>query len=99
MDSQSLNDSVTRIGENVDGLHLNFRQEIPDDFLADLQSERLASATVRAGEFHKVATVPTVCYELWIRQGHDPYRWSAKELLSRLRSDGLDAFIATNKSI
>lgn len=78
---------------------VSISQEIPQDFLDTLKSERLASAAVRANEYHRVASVPAACYDLWTRQGYDPWKWTAKELLLKLNQDGLDSFITTNKAL
>jgi len=78
---------------------LRYDQPISQDFIDSLRSERLASAAVRAGEMHRVASVPTACYDVWSAQGLDPYRWTAKELLRKLRADGLDSFICSAKSL
>lgn len=92
-------DSSVNYGETVGDGFLRYTQEVPDDFLKGLREDRDDSVRRRAGDYMAVATVPTAVYALWMRQGHDPYRWSAKELLAKLRQDGLDAFIQTNKSL
>lgn len=92
-------DSVGDYAEEVGEGFATFTQEIPPSFLEDIKSERMASATLRAGEIHRVASVPVACYDLWIRQGLDPMQWSAKELLRKLSADGLDGFITTNKVV
>lgn len=94
-----LHDSHAGLGTTVGQGFVQFTQEVPDDFLSDLKSERMASATLRAQENHRVASVPVAVYDLWFRQGHDPYKWTAKELLLKLNQDGLDGFITTNKVI
>lgn len=84
---------------NVDGLYMVQRQEVTDDLLATLRSERIASSTIRAKDYHKVADIPTGVVEVWLRQGRPFYEAPAREVLRWLRNDGLDAFIATNKRI
>ena len=74
-------------------------QDIPDDFLASLKSERLASAAVRAGEHHKVASVPAAVFDLWFAQGLDPYKMTPRQIVSRLKRDNLEAFITTAKRV
>lgn len=92
-------DSSVALQNSVGDRFLTYDQEIPDDFLKDLRDQRIDSVGRREGDYMAVATVPVAVYALWMRQGHDPYRWSAKELLKKLRADGLDAFIQTNKSL
>lgn len=88
-----------RVGTSVGEGFIQFNQEVPDDFLESLKSERLASAAIRANEHHRIASVPVAVYDLWFRQGHDPYKWTARELLLKLNQDGLDSFITTRKAI
>jgi hypothetical protein len=51
------------------------------------------------GEFMRVATIPTVFYEQFQREGYDIPQMSLKEIVNLLKSRGLDAFITTNKSV
>ena len=97
--SQRLLTSRTDIGFNVDGMYLKTSQEIPDDFLDTLQSERHAKTAVRAGEYDRVCSVPTFVVDLWMRQGFDYYKESARAVVRRLREQGLEAFITTPKNV
>lgn len=85
--------------ENANGLYIARHQVITDDFLTDLNNERIATANVRAGEHMKVASVPTSVWELWQRQGRDPQNASARQIVQWLRADNLHAFIATEKRV
>jgi hypothetical protein len=92
-------DTETTFGENADGLFQKHSQVITDDFLESLKSERLAKAAMRSGEFERVASVPTFVWELWIREGRDPFNATAHQIVAWLKKDGLDAFIATPKRV
>lgn len=95
----NLIDVHTTFGSNADGLFQEHSQVIPQDFLDALKSERFAKAAVRAGDLERTTSVPTFVYELWQRQGRDPWRASAREIIKWLKADGLDAFIATPKRV
>lgn len=73
-------------------------QIITDAFLDGLKEDRMASKA-RAGDFHKVASIPVVVVEKWLREGFDIYRESASAILKKLRDEDLQAFIATEKRI
>ena len=74
-------------------------QEIPDDFLDTCRQERLAQAAGPVGNFMKVASIPTVIVEKWLREGFDIHKESAKAIVARLRAEDLSAFLTTNRRI
>jgi len=98
-DNINLIDAHTDFGCAIGQNYTKHTQEIPMDFLDGLQSERLASAAVRAGELHRVASVPTAVVEIWLRQGLDIHKMTAREIVAKLHRDGLDAFVTSNKRI
>lgn len=73
-------------------------QDIPDWWLESLKDSRLASRE-RAGETHRVCSVPTALAEKWLREGFDVYREPARAIVKRLREQGYDQFIATEKRV
>jgi hypothetical protein len=84
------------VGSNAN-LVIAEEQFIPDEFLSSLRRERMDSISTPAGEFHRVASVPTGIVDKWKREGFDIYREPAEEILKRLRQEQLDAFITSNK--
>jgi hypothetical protein len=80
-DDVNLIDAQTDFGCSVGQNYTRHTQEIPMDFLDSLQSERMASAAVRAGELHRVASVPTSVVEIWLRQGLDIHKMTAREIV------------------
>jgi hypothetical protein len=90
-------DVRSTLHESIDGHYIKREQEIPEDFLAHLGAERDYAATHRAGEFHKVASIPVALVETWQREGFDVYHESAKAILARLRRHDLGAFITSTK--
>jgi len=89
-----LYDAETTFGQNCDGVFEHHTQVITDDLMDELKSERLArSAVQKAGSFNRVASLPAFVFELWLRQGFDPWRMSAKEIVAKLNADDLGAFV------
>jgi hypothetical protein len=88
-------------GENADGLYLKRSQEIPQQLLDSLKEQRNDSTSRREGEFMRVASIPAVVVEKWMREGFnilDP-NVNGKEIVRRLKAENLDAFLTTDKSI
>ena len=93
-------DAETTFGENCEGLYLAHRQDITDDFLEELKCERHAKAALSSpGAMNRVARVPTFVWELWMRQGRDPYHATARQIVNWLERDDLQAFISTPKRV
>ena len=86
------------IDANMDGLLVRKDQEITSDFLDQLSDERLASKAP-SRDFHKLASIPVVVVEQWMRQGFNIYEQDAKAILKKLRDEDLTAFIATTKKV
>lgn len=72
-------------------------QNITTAFLDDLKDSRNASSETREKDFQRVASIPVVVHEQWLREGFDLYKASVKEITKRLRDQSLDYFMATNK--
>ena len=92
-------DVNTTFGANADGVYQEHTQVIPQEFLDALKAERDAKAAVRSGELERTTSVPTFVYELWQRQGRDPWRATTREIIKWLKADGLDSFIVTPKRV
>lgn len=74
-------------------------QEITQDFLDDLKAQRIASAGRPTGDLHKAASIPVVVYERWLRDGYDARLEPITKTLAKLRAEGLDYFITTDKRL
>lgn len=86
-------------GDNGNPLVIKRYQEITQGFLDGVADYRQNTKHTPAGDYHRVASIPTAVVEQWLREGFDIYKASAKEILARLRKDDLHAFIATEKRI
>jgi hypothetical protein len=83
-------------GENVVRKHT---QEIPQWHLDALAQQRNESKSKAEGEFMRVASIPTVIVEKWMREGFNIWEVDGKEIVKRLKAENLDAFLTTEKSI
>lgn len=93
--------NITDAEQNFDaltGLTIRKDQHITSEFLDGLKEDRLASKD-RSSEFHKVASIPVVVVEKWMREGFDIYREDIKAIMKKLRDEDLTAFIATDKKV
>ena len=87
--------------ENADGLLQKSTQVIPQQFLDSLAEHRNATSGRRAGEYMRVASIPTVVVEKWMREGFNIFdkNVDGREIVKRLKNENLDAFLTTEKSI
>lgn len=89
----------TSFTEEHDNLTLKHEQYISPQFLDDLKDARYESTANPAGEFHKLASIPTSIAEEWLREGFNLWEATPTEVIRRLKNENLDYFIATNKRI
>lgn len=74
-------------------------QEIPQSFLDSLKEDRNDSTHGRMGEMHRFASIPVAVFEHWLRQGFDPRRESPAKVMARMKAEGLDYFITTERRL
>lgn len=86
-------------GDENNPLLIKKTQELPQEFLDGLKRERDESTSRPAGEFHRVASIPTIVWEKWLREGYDAQNEPLAKTLAKLKEEGLDYFITTNKAI
>ena len=91
----------TMYGADADGVFRKHTQDISQSFLDNLATERKESAGRKEGEFMKVASIPTVVVEKWMREGFNIMsgEHSAHEIVKKLREENLEAFLATEKRV
>lgn len=92
-------DVEQRLLGNVGDTVIENSQAIPSEFIDSLKSERYAKEALRMGDYERVASVPTSVYDIWQKQGRDPYRAPAKDIVKWLKEDGLDYFVTTSKRV
>lgn len=86
-------------GNSEDELVIKRSQEITQDYLDSLKDARNASIHQPMGEMHRVASLPNMLVEMWKSQGFDIMsdEVGIKEIIAKLRADGLDYFITTDR--
>ena len=78
-----------------------YDQEVTDSFLDRIKKQRSSMSSSRESEYQEVADVPIAVVDKWKREGFDIMRpeVSAAQIVARLRTEGLDAFISTDKRV
>jgi hypothetical protein len=74
-------------------------QHISKAFLESNRIAREDSKGHREGEYMRVASVPVIVHEQWLREGFDMMQESASAILKRLQAQDLHAFITTKKAV
>lgn len=92
---------MTEFDYNADGFVLKKSQHIPQALLDSLKEQRNHSTDHKEGEFMRVASIPAVVVEKWMREGFDIFdpNVNGKEIIKRLKAENLDAFLTTEKSL
>jgi len=85
--------------ETTDGLVVHKSQYIDPAFLDSLKEQRHESKHARSGEYHQAASIPVVIVEKWMQEGYDVYTEPVRKTLAKLKAEGLDYFITTDKNI
>lgn len=96
---QPMHDVHAQLVESCGELAIRRVQEIPDYFLDHLADERFDSIHTKAGEMHRLGSVPVALVESWQRQGFDVYRQPVTEIIKRLKIEGYDKFLSSTKRI
>lgn len=73
-------------------------QHLPQAFLDSLRADRNASSAP-ATESYRVASIPNALVEKWQREGFDVFRESARDIVARLKAEGYDHFLTTDKAV
>jgi len=89
----------TQFGANSDGVFIKKTQDIPNWHMNELKEQRNESTKKREGEFMKVASIPTIVAEQWMKQGYNIYEMTGKEIVKKLNEDNLQDFFTTDKRI
>jgi hypothetical protein len=84
---------------STNDLIIRQHQHVPDSFISDLKSNKMASASQRSGDMMLALSVPMSAIEdMWTQYGFDAMNAPIKEVRRMLERLHLDAFIATNKT-
>ena len=91
----------TEYGENAEGVFRKHTQDISQSFLDAVKEQRDSSKSRREGDYMRVASIPTIIVEKWMREGFNIMNGehSAAEIVKRLKAENLEAFLTTEKSV
>lgn len=74
-------------------------QAIPQEYLDSLKEARFESKNRPAGEYHRAASIPQTLVDHWLAQGYDVFNEPISKTLAKLKAEGFDAFITTDKQL
>lgn len=94
-----LNGVSATVKENSDGHIITCNQVITDEFLDGLKQERFESMSVREREHQRVASIPVVLIDKWIKDGFDFWNEKNSVIVAKLKAEGLDYFVTTGKAV
>lgn len=85
--------------EQGSNLLITKTQDITDEYIQSLKDARFESKNTRAGEYHRVASIPVILYEKWLAEGYDAMKEPVKKTVAKLKNEGLDYFVTTDKNL
>lgn len=83
--------------ETADDLIIEKSQYIPDWWIDQLKQDRFESSQAPAGNYHRAASIPQAVHEEWLKQGYDCTVEPIKKTIAKLKAEGLDYFITSDK--
>lgn len=96
---QNLLSSDFDIKDDGDKYTIERFQAIPQAYLDSLKEARFDSKNRRAGEYHRAASIPQALVDHWLAQGYDVFQEPIGKTLAKLKAEGFDAFITTDKQL
>ena len=98
---KKIEDINWQVGNNSDGLFVKKNQNIPDEFLRSNYAQRVASSNATMGNYHRVASIPVIVADKWMKEGFNIYDGSVppQEIIKKLKSENLEGFLTSNKSM
>lgn len=97
----NLTDAENAIKFDGDKAVFKRTQDLGNHFLSDLASKRIETSNSRMGDFHHIASIPTVIIENWLAEGFNIYdkNVTAKDIVKRLQGLDMTGLMATSKRI
>ena len=94
-------DVVPEWDANADGLFIRKDQHLSDAFLSSLKEEKNNSSGTKEADYMRVASIPVIVVEKWISEGFNVLDGTKtpQEIIKRLKSENLEDFITTEKSV
>lgn len=96
---QLLGSESNFVDMDKDNFTIKREQIITDSFIQDLRDNRFGSKNISEGETMRVASIPVVIHEKWLAEGFDLFKEKHKTVVAKLKAEGLDYFVATDKQL
>ena len=95
----NLIESQVKLDEYSDGFIAQTMQIIPQEFIDECKAERFHNSQTRVNtEMHRAGRVPQVIVDKWMREGYNIFQEPVKKTLAKLKAEGLDYFITSDKA-
>ena len=85
--------------EEGDNLIIQKQQTITDEYIQSLKDARFESKNRPAGNYHRAASIPVILHEKWLKEGYDCTQEPVRKTVARLKAEGLDYFVTTDKAL
>lgn len=93
-------DPRTNLADHEGSLLIQHKQAIPQEFIDECSDWRKAESRVsKTKEYLKVAEIPVIFVHKWLQEGFNIYQEPTKAIIKKLKQEGLDAFLTTEKTI
>lgn len=96
---QNIHDININFDENTEGLIIEKSQYIDPAYIQGLKDQRFGSKTAQTGEYMRAASIPVVIVEKWMKEGYDVFSEPIRKTVAKLKAEGLDYFVTTDKQI
>ena len=93
-----LETNVTLVKGVGDELGVCYTQEIPDEFMQEL-NDRFVGTNDPSGELLCVGVVPSAVADRWMREGFNVFEEPVAKSVARLKAESMDRFVLTSKRI
>ena len=88
---------TVNFNETADNLIIEKSQHIPEWWVDQLKADRIESSQRPAGEMHRAASIPAIVVEKWLAEGFDVFKEPVSKSIAKLKAEGLDYFITSDK--
>lgn len=97
--TQNLIETQVDFHDQGEDLIIEKSQYLPQWWLDQLKDARFDSKTGSMGDYHRAASIPQSLHEQWLAQGYDCTKEPIRKTIAKLKHEGLDAFITTDRQI
>ena len=99
MTDKILETNVSLLEGPGDELGVHYTQEIPDEYLQQLDAAFVGANDRIGGDLMWVGSVPAATADRWMREGYNVFEEPIAKSLARLKAESMDRFVLTSKRI